>query len=508
MKHPRLLEVFGFESRKKNPRIPRITEVFLIKEDSRRNIINLLGFSENSADFFHNADKKYDFSLAKACRLWMFPDNVGPRKNVEIPYQQFASFMSEMGAKLLRILKKKPALEKEINKATSLKAINDLISKHGSSPPSQEKVFMKFPDGSYWLNLNPGDECAEEGQLMQHCATDHRGGLVSLRDKTDSPHVTMTYNPESNTVYQIKGKQNQEPDKKYHHYIVDFFKKTKAKLKDSFIKTGKGGLYKALEPVLPPKEASDRDQYLVKIKSMLNDPVIRAFPWDLSSALFQATEGGEIDYDETEDAQEYVDELERAFNEAGYEQVQTNWGSPESMPLIHKATWNKKVPLPDIELVKGWVSGLAPAVRKELGGRGSDFVSNPLEFYSKNKNKLDEFDALCGKYIGTSGIYMGDIEDYVTEDCGMIEDINEYVFDYGLSKEQQDDYHKEVKKLGEYPSPPSIPGLAGKPWKEVEQFRDADPRWQKYEKEVEAYTKKVQDLKDQYVEEYYYEQEE
>ena len=49
-------------------------------------------------------------------------------------------------------------------------------------------------------------------------------------------------------VFQIKGKQNAPPDKKYWSYIVDFFEKYKPKMHDDEIKMKSKELYRQLVP--------------------------------------------------------------------------------------------------------------------------------------------------------------------------------------------------------------------------------------------------------------------
>jgi hypothetical protein len=98
------------------------------------------------------------------------------------------------------------------------------------------KVIVPLADGWNWVDLG---SCVDgpEGIEMQHCGQDGRGNLVSLRDPHNNPHVTMTYNAGDNAVYQIKGKQNTVPVRKYWPYIVQFFQKTGAKLDDWWLES-------------------------------------------------------------------------------------------------------------------------------------------------------------------------------------------------------------------------------------------------------------------------------
>jgi len=94
----------------------------------------------------------------------------------------------------------------------------------------KSRVSVKdYPDGFAWAKISSAEECEEEGDAMGHCAAGYWGqiargsaNLYSLRDKGNSPHVTIEMDGDNKTVHQIKGKQNDKPDGKYHKYIIDF----------------------------------------------------------------------------------------------------------------------------------------------------------------------------------------------------------------------------------------------------------------------------------------------
>jgi len=117
--------------------------------------------------------------------------------------------------------------------------LSGFITKISKKKAAEEYSFIKFPNGWYWANLCSGND-EGEAKEMQHCGSDSRGGLYSLRDKNHHSHITLTYNKEENIVYQIKGKQNAQPDKKYWWALRKekegdpdgFFDKTEAFLKD------------------------------------------------------------------------------------------------------------------------------------------------------------------------------------------------------------------------------------------------------------------------------------
>ena len=94
---------------------------------------------------------------------------------------------------------------------------------------SGKKVVYSFKDG--WTVVEVGAQDASiEGNEMQHCAGEYcdsieRGeiGLYSLRDLQNNPHATIEV--ENGVAVQVKGKQNEYPDTKFHPYIDEFLYK-------------------------------------------------------------------------------------------------------------------------------------------------------------------------------------------------------------------------------------------------------------------------------------------
>ena len=95
-------------------------------------------------------------------------------------------------------------------------------------PEDPQKVVHKFKDGYYWYDIR-SDACTLEGQKMGHCGKGMAGGnLYSLRSpsgtkKDPDPHVTIELTAPG-IIYQIKGKGNDAPVKKYWPYISSFIK--------------------------------------------------------------------------------------------------------------------------------------------------------------------------------------------------------------------------------------------------------------------------------------------
>ena len=89
----------------------------------------------------------------------------------------------------------------------------------------EEQKIKTFNDTSYWYDLKT-DSCPVEADRMGHCGGDGRAStLLSLRHKNkdkqkSSSYITVAYNPDRNTIYQIKGKFNKAPEEKYYKHIA------------------------------------------------------------------------------------------------------------------------------------------------------------------------------------------------------------------------------------------------------------------------------------------------
>jgi len=90
---------------------------------------------------------------------------------------------------------------------------------------TEEQKVHTFDDTSYWYDLET-DTCPVEADRMGHCGGDSRvATLYSLRYKNKNQqksgsYVTVAYNPDPNIIYQIKGKFNKAPEKKFYKHIA------------------------------------------------------------------------------------------------------------------------------------------------------------------------------------------------------------------------------------------------------------------------------------------------
>lgn len=129
---------------------------------------------------------------------------------------------------ILNYLKKHPTNWKEIAKLDFNEAM-DYVNQVSLTQENDDDIVHKYKDGYYWINLGEG-ACELEGKRMGHCGRDERGNLVSLRtrpkgSKASKSHVTLSYNEYENTLYQIKGRENNAPDSQYWPYIKDFIER-------------------------------------------------------------------------------------------------------------------------------------------------------------------------------------------------------------------------------------------------------------------------------------------
>lgn len=98
-------------------------------------------------------------------------------------------------------------------------------------PIEKGKLLKKYNDGYYWVDLGPGKH-PKEGLTMSHCGhgsveepeENFISHLLSLRTEQHKPVITIDWDANDGTVYQIVGIANSTPKPQYHKYIVDFLR--------------------------------------------------------------------------------------------------------------------------------------------------------------------------------------------------------------------------------------------------------------------------------------------
>jgi len=90
----------------------------------------------------------------------------------------------------------------------------------------QGRVVLPFDDGFTVQRLTTKEQLDAEGVAMQHCVGSYcdrvlydKVHIYSVRDAKGNPHVTIEYNPMTNGIVQVRGKQNSEPAEKYWPYV-------------------------------------------------------------------------------------------------------------------------------------------------------------------------------------------------------------------------------------------------------------------------------------------------
>ncbi len=151
-------------------------------------------------------------------------------------------------------------------------------SRRGMVPRRDEhKEVLKFPDGSAWVDLGVAG-CEEEGEAMGHCgnAPTQKAGQTVLSYRTPQtddkgrpawkPHLTFILDKNDGMIGEMKGRNNQKPDEKYHNVIMEL-------LKQPLIKGIKGGGYKPENNFrlsdLDPEQFED----MLTFKPSLGDPL-------------------------------------------------------------------------------------------------------------------------------------------------------------------------------------------------------------------------------------------
>jgi len=144
-------------------------------------------------------------------------------------------------------------------------------------------VIHMFENGHKIIGALTAKVCQYEGESMGHCAKSESykvkpQSIMSLWDRGNNPHVTMELSPPgSDTISQIKGKQNRAPVEKYKQYIIDFVRNAKYKV----IRDGENigmisfdGLYyfknsEEFEEVYRTKIVPRQQEVFEKIKNMI-----------------------------------------------------------------------------------------------------------------------------------------------------------------------------------------------------------------------------------------------
>lgn len=190
-----------------------------------------------AAEVINNFDRTNSPTIAKIfAGRYATPEKLGTSYESEEAQKMIVGdaerFVTSGGVakQLSAYLKKNPAKKEEITslakkdwRALMLKLLE--FKRESEVSDIKDRQVMKFPDGYYWQRLLE-NECASEGEMMQHCGIAD-GVMYSLRDPSGKPHVTADLGTAGTTriIFQLRGKQNETPDRKYWKYVRDLVKK-------------------------------------------------------------------------------------------------------------------------------------------------------------------------------------------------------------------------------------------------------------------------------------------
>lgn len=211
----------------------KLSKIFIF--ETAKNIEQRLKIPFDAAQQFQTKYQNLGFTIAKIVKLYFLQDDTNQYQvdKETVNDEELIDGIIQYSLTSPEELKKYPKLQSLIN-SDSVKKFDDIAAVVSSfkekidNKVNKEDIFLKLSNGWYWLNLRK-ETCDKEATAMQHCGSDRRGILYSLRDKENKPHVTISYNEFTNKVNQIRGKQNAVPNKKYWPACEEFFKKTKAK---------------------------------------------------------------------------------------------------------------------------------------------------------------------------------------------------------------------------------------------------------------------------------------
>ena len=106
--------------------------------------------------------------------------------------------------------------------AAAARQAHEILGREQEDP---DKIVHKFDNGYYWYDIR-SSACDIEATQMGHCGQGERGNLYSLRSpsgtvRSPDPHVTIEMDVDK-IVWQVKGRANMTPKKKYWPYISWF----------------------------------------------------------------------------------------------------------------------------------------------------------------------------------------------------------------------------------------------------------------------------------------------
>jgi len=157
---------------------------------------------------------------------------------------------------------------------------HEAIASEGSGkfylPSKPENTIYTFENGWRLVNVTNENDLDVEGNLMNHCVgsyadevADEKIKILSLRDLSNRPHVTIEISPDMKQVKQIQGANNHNPKPEYKELLKEYFSNTETAFEeDQTISEKVDDLYwgnpreydEELEKILK-EEGQERDDY-------------------------------------------------------------------------------------------------------------------------------------------------------------------------------------------------------------------------------------------------------
>lgn len=196
---------------------------FLLQEDSRGNIMRMLGFNKTIADYFHEADHKNSFIIAKwfmefledfyggsspsACATVVNDMTEFGATGVGTTFHMTLSLFHKTISYGLSMLRVKPQLVKKL----SWKELKEVQERLDSGP--EPMTILTFPNGWRWDDLR-STKSAEHGKQMGHCGSDPGDcNLIALIDNNGKHRVTASWDYLARRLNGMSGRKDEDPAK-------------------------------------------------------------------------------------------------------------------------------------------------------------------------------------------------------------------------------------------------------------------------------------------------------
>lgn len=208
--------------------------------NKKKNVEDERSLAEDFESFFIRAYKSFSKTITQRLNFsedskriivkWMIYQNLVNRYYDNYIFNMIADFLSSNTDENGNLSPQLASKFNNINfKPQDLLSLDreyheNLKKKRRNKPGRIGKEVLNFPDGYSWVDLERG-YCDIESETMGHCG--NRGSIqgdtiLSLRDKQNRPHLTFILN--KGNLGEMKGKNNDKPNSKYHPYIIELLK--------------------------------------------------------------------------------------------------------------------------------------------------------------------------------------------------------------------------------------------------------------------------------------------